>query len=439
LSSVDVVVVGAGLAGLSSARQLRKAGASVALLEARDRVGGRAMSLDVTANLTIDLGAQFIGDSQTRISSLVDEAGLTRVRPFTLGEGLYFPTPNKSSHRLNGDNLPLGILQKLDLHLANVRIDRSTKNLEDQSKHLLQISAQQFLQDVTLSQQSRTILTHLIEPEICYPLEKISAFHLLTQVKAMGGLAEEADSTGWFLKEGVGGVLKYLMEEAKPSLLLNSPAMKFTKKSGKFEVETASTKYIAQDVIIAVPPHLYKGMGLYNVLTPDVQSEIDFFQPGLVVKTILVFDKPWWRDSGLTGRSISGGGLFNATMDASPEDGSYGVLVLFSTSTSGALLGEIETESERVKAAVKWLEGFGVAPIPKLITSKSVNWNSGPVALGGYSNARTLGGIMKHSQLFSSTEGIHFAGSETATEWSSFMEGALQSAERAVARINHAT
>jgi monoamine oxidase len=237
------------------------------------------------------------------------------------------------------------------------------------------------------------------------------------------------------LKEGIGGLLTHLSADLAPLLHLNSPALKFSRKSDGIEIQTPHNPFLAKDVIVAVPPHLYKQMGLYEVITPEIQSEIEFFQPGLAVKTILVFEKPWWRETGLTGRSISGDGLFTATLDASPADNSYGVLVLFSTSTSGTLLSKMDSEAERVKAAIKWLESFGSMPIPKLLSSKSVNWNAGPVALGGYASAPTLGGRMKRTELFNSIEGLHFAGTETATEWSSFMEGALQSAERAVARI----
>ena len=74
MSSFDVVVVGAGIAGLSAARELQRSGASVAVLEARGRIGGRAHSVPGLEGQTIDLGAQFIGDSQKRISALADEA-----------------------------------------------------------------------------------------------------------------------------------------------------------------------------------------------------------------------------------------------------------------------------------------------------------------------------------------------------------------------------
>ena len=72
MSSFDVVVVGAGIAGLSAARELQRSGASVAVLEARDRIGGRAQSVPGLDGQILDLGAQFIGDAQKRINALVE-------------------------------------------------------------------------------------------------------------------------------------------------------------------------------------------------------------------------------------------------------------------------------------------------------------------------------------------------------------------------------
>ena len=122
-------------------------------------------------------------------------------------------------------------------------------------------------------------------------------------------------------------------------------------------------------------------------------------------------------------------------MDSSPEDGSLGVLTLFSSSLSGILLGKTESESERVALALTWLEGFNSGPIPEPLLAKSVNWNAELFSQGGYSSIRTLGSKMPIAELFESRDGLHFAGTESATEWRSFMEGALQSSERVVEHI----
>ena len=435
MSSFDVVVVGAGIAGLSAARELQNSGASVAVLEARDRIGGRAHTVPGLEGQSIDLGAQFIGDSQKRISALVDEAGLTRVKPFDKGAGLFFTDQSKGAQRVPGDSLPLNKLQQIDALLAQRKLDRLPKAGHARIERLKQISALQLLREVTISNKTSEILSQIMEPEICYPLSKISAFEVMSQINSMGGAASEAESAGWFLKEGIGGLLAHLAKDLQSAVHLDAPVQRISRKQGVFEVETPEDKFSAKDVIVAVPPQLYRSLGVYDLLPKKVSDEFDLIRPGNVIKTILVFPKPWWRESGLTGRSISSYGQFNATMDSSPEDGSLGVLTLFSSSMSGILLGKTESESERVALALKWLEGFNSGPIPEPLLAKSVNWNAEPFSQGGYSAIRTLGSKMPIAELFESRDGLHFAGTESATEWRSFMEGALQSSERVVEHI----
>lgn len=108
--SADVIVIGAGLAGLSAARQLKAKGASVIVLEARDRPGGRVHSLRLPGGQMIDLGAQFMGDAQTHVAALADEAGLRRSSAVMPGEILHLSSENAQPKRQPSDALGLPML-----------------------------------------------------------------------------------------------------------------------------------------------------------------------------------------------------------------------------------------------------------------------------------------------------------------------------------------
>jgi monoamine oxidase len=83
----DVVILGAGLAGLSAARDLQRAGADVLVLEARDRVGGRVEQISVDDGRPVQLGGELIGEAHTAYIRLVEELGLTLTSTYTSVDG----------------------------------------------------------------------------------------------------------------------------------------------------------------------------------------------------------------------------------------------------------------------------------------------------------------------------------------------------------------
>ena len=129
------------------------------------------------------------------------------------------------------------------------------------------------------------------------------------------------------------------------------------------------------------------------------------------------------------------GGIFNAAVDCSPADGNVGILVLFATAASALRLSGMAAEGDRIASAVEWLKSLSGQVVPEPIVARSIDWNADPFSLGGYASRRGIGSWRTTPELFGPLQRVHFAGTETATEWRSFMEGALQSAERAASEV----
>jgi monoamine oxidase len=427
----DVIVIGGGLAGLSAARLLKRRGASVMLLEARSRLGGRAETLRIDTGHAIDLGPQFIGDSQRRISALVDECGLTRVRPHDAGDHLYIDDHQSSPVRFSGDALPLPLLNQLDALLCRFRLKRRLAEFPADLAHWDATPASSLVRDLALTDKTAGFLRSYVEGELCVPLEEISAYELMQQLASIGGPQGEAGSAQWFLTEGTQPLAQHLGAELGSSVVLDAPVQRIEPKDGYVAVETPRGTLSAGQLVVAVPPQLYGRMGLLPWLPPRTAQVVKDYRAGNVVKTLLVFASPWWRTRGASGRVQNPQGPINSTVDASPADGSVGLLVLFATAGSGRRFAAVESEAARIECAIDWLRTLGLGPVPPLLAARSVDWNADPWSLGGYASRRGPRGWVDAPDLHAPNGPIHFAGTETATEWRSFMEGALQSAERA--------
>jgi len=433
MSTVDVIVIGAGLAGLSAARRLKERGASVIVLEARPRIGGRVQTERLPTGHVVDHGAQFLSDDHKRLSALVDEVGLTRVARGTTGQYAYFSSPTARPALAEDGQLPLSLWARLDGLQLYWRIGRHQKCVRQADRASWDTrTAAAYIRELAFTDEAYRFLAGFLEGELCIPMDALSACELIEQASSVGGRQGEADSAQWFLAEGTGPLADHLAGILGASVVLNAPVKRVHHDADGVTVETVHTTYRARHLIVTAPPQLYGALGILPHLPENRQRVIARYQPGSVIKTVLVFEQPWWHEQGLPGSLLSPGAICSAGLDASPPDGRTGTLVLFSTSASGRCLGQTTHEPDRIEKVLEWLRSLAGPNVPAPIAARSVDWNADPWSLGGYASRRGLGGWTEAPGLFAPVGNIHFAGTETATEWRSFMEGALQSAERAV-------
>jgi monoamine oxidase len=429
--SADVIVIGAGLAGLSAARHLLARGASVIVLEARGRAGGRVHSQRLGGGQMIDLGAQFMGDAQTHVAALADEAGLRRISAAVPGDLLHLSSEDAAPQRGSPDALPLPMIDRLDALQALWRLERSVATLSRENlARLDRIDAATFLRDMTFLDPAYRAIGGYVEGEMCTPLAAVSAYEALEQGASIGGFAGEGASAQWFLADGAEGMTRYLADSVGGSLILNAPVSSVAQVAGAVTVTAATGTYRANRAIVAVPPQLYGPIGVLQELPRSWQAALGGWRLGYVFKTILVFQAPWWRRAGLSGTIVNPGGMFGAALDASPEDG-LGILIVFSTAQGAQALGRLPDEKARVAAAMRWLRHAHGTGVPEPIEARSIDWSADPFSLGGYASRRGIGGWSAAQDLFAPCGRLHFAGTETANRWRSFMDGAVQSGLRA--------
>ena len=401
-----------------------------------DRPGGRVHSQRLAGGHVIDLGAQFMGDTQTYIAALADEAGLHRVSAVVPGHILHLSSEDAVPSRRPADQLPLSMIDRFDALQAFWRLERAMASLDGQNlARLDRIDAASFIRGKTFLRPAFQAIGGYLEGEICTPLRHVSAYEALEQGASIGGFAGEGASAQWFLAAGAATMTQFLAEAIEGSLVLNAPVSRVMQNSDAVTVTAATDTYRAARAIVAVPPQLYGTLGMVPELPRSWQDALRGWRPGSVVKTILVFREPWWRRSGLAGTIVSLGGTFGAAVDASPQDGA-GILVVFFHRQGGASVRAKtrregpHSRGDAVAVPCPWHTSSRPARCPALL-----DWSAEPFSVGGYASRRGIGGWTAAPDLFSPHGRLHFAETETATRWRSFMDGAVQSGIRSANEV----
>jgi monoamine oxidase len=161
---------------------------------------------------------------------------------------------------------------------------------------------------------------------------------------------------------------------------------------------------------------------------------------GSVIKVSAVYERPFWRDAGLSGSVLDLDGPFHHCLDGSSPDAEVGVLVSFlaadaAREMSDAALGAGASGLRRARFLERAESWFGAAAAEPL-HYRDLDWSAVPTVGGGYSGVMAPGAWAEAGPGLTAPVGcLHWAGSETASAWTGYVEGAVSSGRRAAAEI----
>jgi monoamine oxidase len=444
-AATDVVVVGAGLAGLAAARRLVDAGAEVVVLEARDRVGGRTLTLPAADGTPIDHGGQWIGPTQHRIAALAERLGVTTYpsyerglhTEFREGRALRYDGP------MPGDNDPASAvamgqaIRELDAMAATVPLEApwtATQALAWDSQ-----TVETWLQARVPAGQARTWLREAIRSTLAAEARDLSLLHTLFVIRAAGGIALLLATAGGAQErrfhQGAQEISIRLAESLGDRVVLGAPAQVVRHGHGRVVVEAEGREVTAGRAILAVPPAIAGRIG-YRPAMPGWRNQLTQRVPmGSVIKVHAIYEEPFWRGEGLSGFVVSDSGPVRIVYDNSPEDGSPGVLVGFIEGEQARTWARRNPADRRAGVLACLADYFGErAGRPRELLERS--WADEEYSGGCYAGYFPPGVWTSFGQALREPIGrLHWAGTETATAWTAYMEGAVQSGQRAADEV----
>jgi monoamine oxidase len=436
----DVVVVGAGLAGLTATRELKDAGWTVRLLEARDRVGGRLKGDALGNGKVADLGGEYFGDKSTAIAETARSVGVNGFRTYDEGRRITFL--NGRRYEYTGlFPLRMSPATLADFGQAVLKIERLVRRVPAESPwsapDAARLDSQTFwswMQRNVATSSARAFLTMATEAAYCTSPADLSLLHVLYYANASGGFR--------YLLEISGGIQRYrfdsgahsipvrLAERLPDEVRLGAVVRTIRQRSDSVVVSGPGFEARARYAVVAVPMTL-AGRIAYEPALPGYRDQLTQRMPaGAAIKCLAVYDEPFWRAEGLSGQVTNNEGPFRVAFDTSPPDGNPGVLSAFVTGSAARRLTQMSRPERRAAVLEGLVRGLGPRA-GKPVDFVEQNWLDEEFTRGCYHGFAPPGVYTVYGPALRAPIGrIHWAGTETGVHQMGSMGGAVDSGRR---------
>lgn len=447
---MDVLIVGAGAAGLAAADALVQAGKEVLVLEARDRVGGRLYSRQISPQFRIDLGGQWVGPTQERAYALAQRLGQALFPTYTEGENLLHI--GGQNRRYAGNTPRLGLLSLLDFGNAINRLDQMARQVPleapwqcPKAHEWDTITFAHGVEQVARTRIARWGFQRFAEAVFAVEAYEFSFLHGLFYIHSAGSVERLMNTRGGAQQDrfvwGAQSLCEGLAQALGERVRLSSPVRAIQQTQDRVRVyvqrnpDQPMERFEARAVIVAVPPTL-AGRIVYDPPLPPARDQLTQRLPqGSVMKCFAFYDRPFWREAGLNGFVTSDIDPIHIVFDNSPPDGSIGILLGFAEGEAARCLGRMPYEERRATVLRCFAQYFGERAL-RAEDYLDHDWSS-EVWSGGCYGAHFPPGVWTNygHALREPIGRIFWAGTETATRWMGYIDGAIESGVRAAQEV----
>ncbi len=451
---VDVAIVGAGFAGLTTARRLVAAGRSVAVVEARDRVGGRVWNHELGDGHISERGGTFVGPTQDHVQALARELGVRTFPTYDTGENVYVSDGKRSTYSDTGiaGTAPPDPLVLPDLAVLIPELDQMSRSVPVDAPWSAANAAawdgqtlETWIDSHSVTPQFRALVAVATRAIFGAEPRELSLLFVLFYIASSGdethpGTFERNFDTRGGAQQSrfVGGsqvIALKLADELGHRVLLSSPVRRIVQGRSGVTVHSDRLTVNAKRVIVAVPPALACRVDYEPILPFERDQLTQRYGQGTLTKVAAVYDRPFWREQGLNGTAISSSGPVTTTFDDSPPGGDPGIVFGFVGGDDARSYAAASPAARRAAVLAQFATFFGPrARSPRAYFETS--WSGEQWTRGCPVGIPSTGTLLAYGRHLRDPVGrIHWAGTETSNYWNGYMDGAVRSGERAAAEV----
>ncbi|XP_076614835.1 putative flavin-containing monoamine oxidase A [Chaetodon auriga] len=453
---LDVIIVGAGLSGLSAAHLLRKRNANlrILILEGKDRVGGRTLSTEIPAANGVDcwdFGGQWVGSTQTHILELIKELGLETYPQFSIGKKvLHIGRPGAKVRTYRSSIPALSIAALMDFTQFLWKIDRlcATVCVQDPSRtpnaaELDSMTLHSYIEKHAWTAELKEEMGLCSRSVFGMEPSQMSFLFFLMYAAAAGGLLPLLESTPGSAQESkIKGGTQQLSECLAErvgwrNVQLGSAVTAIWQDAEWARVTTATNTFLCRAVIVTCPPHLAAKIHYQPALPSQREFLTQNMPVGHMIKFIITYQTAFWREKGFSGEIVAGSSgdcPFCVTFDATSPNGNAALV--------GFIAGQLASQwsskesGERREAVLSSLVKYLGPEAASFIHYEEKDWAKEDYSGGCPVNVMVPGLLTYyHPSLRKPCGRIHWAGTETATQWCGYMSGAVQAGQRAALEV----